>query len=235
MGNLLCGFLSIISAHNGAPARAAWLVILGAFIDGLDGRVARLSRSTSQFGKELDSLADIVTFGIAPAFLALTASLQSYDRWGFMVGAVYLMAGAFRLARYNVIADPHRKDQFVGLPIPIAAITICSYVILNMKYFQKVLYPEFLVTIVIGCSALMVSTVTYDSLPERLDRRENRWRLLFIFVFLIALLIKPRLMLFPFMISYVLFGVVREGVKLYGAARKNSDDERDKLENEPKQ
>ncbi len=233
MGNLLCGFLAIISAHNGEPARAAWLVILGAFIDGLDGRVARLSGATSQFGKELDSLADVVTFGLAPAFLALAASLQAYDRWGFMVGAVYLMAGAFRLARYNVVADPHRKDHFVGLPIPIAAITICSYVILNMKYFQEVRYPEFLVTIVIGCSALMVSTVTYDSLPERFDRRENRWRLLFIFVFLIALLIRPRLFLFPFMASYVLFGVVREGIRLFGAARRNNYDEQDQLKNEP--
>jgi CDP-diacylglycerol--serine O-phosphatidyltransferase len=227
MGNLLCGFLAIISAHNGEPARAAWLIILGAFIDALDGRVARLSGSTSQFGKELDSLADIVTFGIAPAFLALTASLQDYDRWGFMVGAVYLMAGAFRLARYNVISDPHRKDQFIGLPIPIAAITICSYVILNMKYFQVIRYPEFLVTVVLGCSALMVSTVAYDSLPERLDRRENRWRLLIIFVFLIALLIKPRLVLFPFMISYVLFGVVREGIKLYGLTLRSAPDEQE--------
>ena len=97
-----------------------------------------------------------------------------------------------------------------------------------MKYFQKVLYPEYLVTIVIGCSALMVSTVTYDSLPERFDRRENRWRLLFIFVFLIALLIKPRLMLFPFMISYVLFGVVREGLRLYGVRRRGWNEEQDK-------
>lgn len=234
MGNLLCGFLAIISAHNGEPSRAAWLVILGAFIDSLDGRVARLSGTTSQFGKELDSLADIVTFGIAPAFLALTASLQDYDRWGFMVGAVYLMAGAFRLARYNVVADPHRKDQFIGLPIPIAAITICSYVILNMKYFQAVRYPEFLVAIVIGCSALMVSTVAYDSLPEKFDRRENRWRLLFIFVFLIALLIKPRLMLFPFMISYVIFGIVREGFKLYGTARRGPNETGQKIETSQK-
>lgn len=227
MGNLLCGFLSIIASHNGEPSRAAWLIVLAAFIDALDGRVARLSRATSKFGKELDSLADIVSFGAAPAFLAFTAILNDYDRWGFMVGAVYLMAGAFRLARYNVISDPHRKDRYLGLPIPIAAITISSYVILCMYYFGHIRYPEFVVTMVIGCSALMVSTVVYDSLPERLDRRENRWRVVVLFVFCIAVLIKPRLMLFPFMASYVLSGVVREIVRVMRGGRTAAKETRD--------
>ena len=220
----MCGFLSILASHNQDYARAAWLVILAAFIDGLDGRVARLSRSTSKFGKELDSLADIVSFGVAPAFLIHLAVLDEMDRLGFMmaafIGGVYVMAGAFRLARYNVIADPHRKDQFVGLPIPIAAIAIASYIILCMKYFQGVQYPEFLITMVLVSSALMVSTVVYDSLPERFDTTENRWRLGIVVVFCIAVLIKPRMMIFPGMILYILSGLVREMWRIMGNTRK---------------
>ena len=227
MGNMLCGFFSILSAHNNEPARAAWFVVLAGFLDGLDGKVARLSKGTSQFGKELDSLADIVSFGVAPAFLIWSSVLGNFDRWGFMIGGVYLMAGAFRLARYNVVSDPHTKSHFVGLPIPVAAITICSYVIMSMSQFKEIMYPEFVVSMVIACSALMVSNVIYDSIPERFDRRENRWRMALIFVFLIAVLIKPRLMLFPFLAGYVLYGVVREGFRVMNATRRNSRDKKD--------
>lgn len=224
MGNMLCGFFSILSAHNNEPARAAWFVVLAAFLDGLDGKVARLSKGTSQFGKELDSLADIVSFGVAPAFLVWSSVLGPFDRWGFMVGAVYIMAGAFRLARYNVIADPHTKSHFIGLPIPVAAVTVCSYLIASLDYFKEIRYPEFVVSMVIACSALMVSSIIYDSLPERFDRQQNRWRMAFIFVFLVAVLIKPRLMLFPFLALYVLYGVVREGFRVMTSSRRNSKD-----------
>ncbi len=227
MGNMFCGFLAIISAHNNEPARAAWLVVLAGFIDALDGKVARLARGTSQFGKELDSLADIVSFGVAPAFLIWSASLGNFDRFGFMIGAVFLMAGAFRLARYNVVSDPHTKSHFIGLPIPLAAITICSYVIMSMSLWQEIRFPELVVSMVIICSALMVSNVIYDSIPERTDRRENRWRILFIFLFLVAFVIKPRLVLFPFVASYVLFGIIREAVRIMNNTRRNNREKRD--------
>ena len=165
-----------------------------------------------------------MSFGVAPAFLIWSAVLGDFDRWGFMIGGVYLMAGAFRLARYNVVSDPHTKGHFVGLPIPVAAITICSYVIMSMSYYKEIRHPEFVVSMVIACSALMVSNVIYDSIPERFDRRENRWRMAIIFVFLVAVLIKPRLMIFPFLGAYVLFGVVREGVRVMNNTRRNSRD-----------
>lgn len=224
MGNMVCGFLSILSSHNQEPATAAWLIILAGFLDGLDGKVARISRSTSKFGKELDSLADVVSFGAAPAFLIYTTTLADFGKWGFMVGAVFLMCGAFRLARYNVLADAHRKSNFVGLPIPIAAITISSYVILCMRYFNAVLYEEFVVGMVIIVSALMVSTVVYDSLPERFDSRENRWRLLILFVFCVAVLIKPRMAIFPFMALYVLSGLIREAFRVMNNTRRTRKD-----------
>lgn len=224
MGNLLCGFLSILSSHNQEPATAAWLIILAGFIDALDGKVARISHSTSKFGTELDSLADVVSFGAAPAFLVHATTLIDFGKWSFMVGAVFLMCGAFRLARYNVLADPHKKSHFVGLPIPIAAITISSYVILCMRYFGEVQYPEFMVSMVFTLSALMVSTVVYDSLPERFDTSENRWRMLIIFVFCVAVLIKPRMMIFPFMAIYVLSGLIREMWRVMNNSRRTRKD-----------
>ncbi len=222
MANMLCGFFAIISTHHGEVTRAAWLIILAGFIDALDGKVARLARGTSHFGKELDSLADIVSFGLAPAFLVWMACLNDFDRWGFMPAAVFIMAGAFRLARYNVISDPHAKSHFVGLPIPLAALAICSYIIGSMSLWKEIRYPEFVVTMVIGLSALMISTVIYDSLPERWDRRENRWRIVILIIFLVAMLIKPRLVLFPFLAAYILFGVGREAVRIINNTRRNT-------------
>lgn len=209
MGNMLCGFLAILSAQGQSPAAAGWFIILAAFLDGLDGKVARLSRGTSRFGKELDSLADVVSFGVAPAVLVHTAKLYIFGRWSFMVGAIFLMAGAYRLARYNIIADPHRKDDFIGLPIPIAAIAIASYMIANIELFGEVRFPQFIFTMVLGCSALMVSTIAYDALPERFDRKENRWRMVVIFIFLVAVLVSPKLAIFPFVAGYILFGLGR--------------------------
>ncbi|MCK4857303.1 MAG: CDP-diacylglycerol--serine O-phosphatidyltransferase, partial [candidate division Zixibacteria bacterium] len=181
-----------------------------AFLDGLDGKVARLSRSTSKFGKELDSLADIISFGVAPAFLVHTAKLSMFGKWGFMVGAVFLMCGAFRLARYNILADPHKKEDFAGLPIPIAALAIASYMIASIELFGEIRFPQFLITMTIGCGALMVSTITYDAFLEKLDAREKRWRMVVIFLFLVAVLLRPRLAIFPFVAAYIIFGLARE-------------------------
>ena len=211
MGNMLCGFLSIVASHSNQLARAAWLIVLAAFVDALDGRVARLSGSTSKFGKELDSLADVISFGLAPAFMIYIAVLDNFEKMvGMVVAVVFIMCGASRLARYNVIADPHRKDAYVGLPIPTAAICISSYVILCLQYFKEIRYPEFLVSMVVALSALMISTVSYDTLPERFDSLENRWRMVGVFVFLVAVLIKPRLMIFPFVALYIALGLLRE-------------------------
>ncbi len=215
MGNLLCGFLSIMASHNGNLARAAWLIILAAFLDALDGRVARLSKSTSKFGQELDSLADIVSFGVAPAFLTSISVLNDFDNYmGWIVAVVFMMTGAFRLARYNVISDPHRKARYLGLPIPTAAVTIASYIILCMKYFQDIQYPEYFVTMVIVLSGLMVSTVAYDTLPERFDTTENRLKAVALFVFLIAVVFKPRMMIFPGVALYIVIGVAKEGWRI---------------------
>ncbi|MCX6831112.1 MAG: hypothetical protein NT028_03135, partial [candidate division Zixibacteria bacterium] len=170
----------------------------------------------------LDSLADIVSFGVAPAFLTLIAVLNDFDAYiGWVVAVFFIMTGPFRLARYNVISDPHRKARYLGLPIPTAAVAIASYIILCMKYFQEIQYPEFFVTMVIALSGLMVSTVAYDTLPEKFDTTENRLKALGVFVFLVAVVVKPRMMIFPGVALYILLGVVKEGWRIMvGSSRR---------------
>ncbi|RKX27117.1 MAG: CDP-diacylglycerol--serine O-phosphatidyltransferase, partial [Candidatus Zixiibacteriota bacterium] len=114
MGNVVCGFLSILSSFEGNITTACWFVVLAGFLDALDGKVARLSGSASQFGVELDSLADFLSFGVAPAVLVYAIKLSSLGKWGWMISIVYIMAAAYRLARYNLLADTEEKKEFLG-------------------------------------------------------------------------------------------------------------------------
>jgi len=129
MGNVVCGFLAILSAFEGNITTACWFVILAAFLDALDGRVARLSGGASQFGIELDSLADFLSFGIAPAVLVHSIKLSSLGKWGWVISIVYIMAAAYRLARFNLLAETEEKKDFLGLPVPAAAVTLVSFII----------------------------------------------------------------------------------------------------------
>src|SRR5512147_1295752 len=112
MGNVVCGFLSILSVFQGHITTAAYLILLAAFLDSLDGKVARLSGTTSQFGVELDSLADFLSFGVAPAVIVYATKLNTLGPWGWIIAVVYIMAAAFRLARFNVLADTDEKKDF---------------------------------------------------------------------------------------------------------------------------
>src|SRR5881628_97628 len=117
-GNLICGFFSIISTFNGHYLQAAVFIILAHLLDGVDGSVARLTKTTSQFGIEFDSLADLVSFGVAPAILAYYWALVPWGTWGWLAACLYVVCGALRLARFNVQIGTVEKSHFVGLPIP---------------------------------------------------------------------------------------------------------------------
>ncbi|HES60210.1 MAG TPA: CDP-diacylglycerol--serine O-phosphatidyltransferase, partial [Caldithrix sp.] len=127
--NLFSGFLSILNASEGNYHYAAWLIIVAAVFDALDGAVARLTKSSSELGVELDSLSDIVSFGAAPAFLIYQTYLFSYQPLGVLISASLVLAGGFRLARFNVQLVGFDKNYFSGLPIPISALTISSFIL----------------------------------------------------------------------------------------------------------
>lgn len=215
MGNVVCGFLAILSAFEGHITTACWFVILAGFLDALDGKVARLSGGASHFGVELDSLADFLSFGVAPATLVYAIKLNSLGKWGWVISIVYIMAAAYRLARFNLLADTEEKKDFVGLPVPSAAVTLVSYIIFSYYLWDGLEYGELLVSMIILFAFLMVSQVQYDAFPENFETRQNRIKLLILVLTGIVVVIQPRLLLFPVVALYILFGMAREMYRLF--------------------
>jgi CDP-diacylglycerol--serine O-phosphatidyltransferase len=222
VGNMLCGFISILQSFEGEAIHAAWLIILAGFFDALDGKIARISRSASRFGIELDSFADFVSFGIAPAVIFYSFRLYVLGTWGWLLGFLFIICGAFRLARFNLEARLEEKPYFTGLPIPAAAVTLCGYTLFSYELWEELLYPEVLITLIIVFSALMVSGIEYETLPRfSLNSKKNLIKLIYILVALIAVLLKPRLAIFPLGMIYVLSGIAREVYQLVHMEQKN--------------
>lgn len=234
MGNVVCGFLAILSAFEGEITTACWLIILAGFLDGLDGKVARLSGASSRFGVELDSLADFLSFGVAPAIIMYLVKLHSMGKWGWVISVVYIMASAYRLARFNLLAQTEEKKDFLGLPVPGAAMALVTYVIFSYKIWGGLEYSEYLVSMVILFSALMISQIEYDAMPDRFNTRKNRIKLLFILIASAAALWKPRLLLFPIFAAYIIIGLVREAYRFFylgvGYVRRRQANNREEVE-----
>jgi len=161
VANIFCGFLSIVAASRGQFERSAVLILVAIFADMLDGRIARLTGTTSAFGEAYDSLADVISFGVAPALLAFQWGLWAVPRVGMAVAFLFLVAGSIRLGRFS--SSTHEPDHFVGLPIPAGAGAISMLVLLSPS---PVTHPGFIpvvVTFVLGLSLLMVSNLPYPS------------------------------------------------------------------------
>jgi len=211
--NMFSGFLSIINASQGQYHYAAWLIIIAAIFDALDGAVARLTGSSSELGVELDSLSDIVSFGAAPAFLVYKIYLYQYNALGILISSFIIIAGGFRLARFNVQLVGFNKDFFTGLPIPINAITISSFVLTFYDYnngFTKP-YNDFVIPLIVILSYLMISKIKYDTIPKPTKEEIKAKPLQFIFVIiaLILLIITSGRALFFIFVFIILFGIFR--------------------------
>ena len=215
MGNAVFGFLAILNAIEGHITTACWFILGAALLDGLDGKVARLSGSASQFGVELDSLADFLSFGVAPAVVVYTIRLNDLGRWGWIISILFIMAAAYRLARYNVMADTEEKKDFVGLPVPIAAMTLVAFIIFCYKIWGDLEYSEYLISMIVLFAILMVSQVQYDAIPENFHTRQGRIKLGLLLLAGLLILFFPRLLLFPILASYILFGMIREFYRLF--------------------
>ncbi len=168
VGNMLCGFAAVLFALHDQLEWAGWLILLAGLLDGLDGRIARLTRSTSEFGKEYDSLADVVSFGMAPAILAYQWGLRGVGRWGWAVAFLFLVAGSVRLARFNVKASTADRRFFTGLPIPCGAgaLTLMVLVATNLDIAADRPISIAASVFVLLISVLMVSTIPYRSGKE---------------------------------------------------------------------
>jgi CDP-diacylglycerol---serine O-phosphatidyltransferase len=170
LGNIFCGYLSIDFAVNHRFGQAAMLLFLAGVFDGLDGRVARLTGTTSAFGEQLDSLADVISFGVAPAFLVYLWALSDFGRLGLFVSFLFVVCGACRLARFNVQVHIVDKRYFVGLPIPSAAGALVGFIwILPDPLPTREAKAIFLVVTFI-LSWLMISTLRYRSFKDVSDK-----------------------------------------------------------------
>ena len=209
---MFAGFYSIIASINGDFNLAAISIMVAMLWDALDGRVARLTNTQSDFGAQYDSLADLVSFGVAPALLVYEWSLSDLGRIGWLAAFIFLACAALRLARFNTQVGISNKRYFQGLPSPAAAGVIASMIWLKFWKFE---YFDFGIVslsyyvgvgITIVCALLMVSNVRYYSFKE-LDSKKASFRFLLVIVLcLIVLLSKPNIFLFTGFFVYMLSG-----------------------------
>ncbi len=211
VANMFCGYYSILSAFQGKIVLSAWMIFAGAFLDAMDGKVARFTKSSSRFGVEYDSFADIITFGFAPSILIYYVYLREMGFVGILIGFLPLLFGSIRLARFNIQLKGFDKNYFSGLPIPMAAITISSFVIFSeFLYDNAAKFPKSMIILVFVVSILMVSTVRYETLPTLNFKGSIKEKIKVVVVAfsLIVIIIVPQITLFPFVVLYILSGLV---------------------------
>jgi len=209
VGNLLCGFLSVWYSFLGEPVHAAWLIILASFFDALDGKLAKFAKSLLKFGVEFDSLADLISFGLAPVVLVGPLFGGPLARWTPVLGFLFLLSGGFRLARFNVRFSGGEKTGYRGLPITMAGGTLAAYVVFCDHLWGQVRFPEILLLLLILLSALMVSTFHYETYPKLSWKgRRNRAKIVLFAACAVAIATNPPLAFFPLALIYVMVGGV---------------------------
>src|ERR1017187_1259093 len=218
LGNLFFGFWAIVSAYNGGYLWAGWFIMFAGVLDGLDGRVARASNTGTRFGAELDSLVDVISFGIAPALLIYFEELSTAGRFAWVLCFFYVVAAALRLARYNVNAAQGGRPSawFTGLPSPGAGATLAVF----YAFAQTPLYRNTIaqyntqhtvtVSLMLLLGALMISNVKYPRFPAAGFRTPAQFGGLTLYLVMLAGgLTIPHYFLFLLGISYVVFGIAR--------------------------
>jgi CDP-diacylglycerol--serine O-phosphatidyltransferase len=214
MGNMVFGFYAIICGLDGYFRRGSLFIVLAAALDSVDGRIARMTGTESEFGKEYDSLADVITFGAAPGMLAYLWGLRQLNEDAWLISVFYMVCTATRLARFNVQTRVVDSRWFVGLPSPWAALTICALLSFAPEYKEypadvRVVMQVVMAMALLLIGALMVSTFRYNSF-KKLDLRK-RWSYRAFVPFaaiLLVLLFIPRALLLVITLLYTLSGPV---------------------------
>ncbi|MDR3281467.1 MAG: CDP-diacylglycerol--serine O-phosphatidyltransferase [Endomicrobium sp.] len=219
-GNMTFGYLSIISSINGTFTKAAWFLMLAIAFDVMDGRIARITKTTSEFGVQFDSLSDLISFGLAPSVMMYQLVLNTMDKVGLAIAVLFILCSAFRLARFNVKAKNNgvvRRNSFIGLPTPASAGVLVSFVLsyelfaadpgqsLTFKTIPILMknMPVFFKTMPIAMlflSLLMVSNIPYISFKKIDFSKPKAFRFLILMIVVIWLMIT-----FPQNIIFILF------------------------------
>jgi CDP-diacylglycerol--serine O-phosphatidyltransferase len=204
---MFAGFYAMIAVLSGNYVHASWAIIIAGLFDGIDGWVARLTGSTTKFGIELDSLSDVIAFGVSPSILLYKWTLSSFGRPGAAAAFLFVACGALRLARYNVQMDSEEKKHFTGMPIPAAAFIVAATVLFfaELDIGHSKSYYGFFITII--CAAFMVSTMKFHSQKElNIGRKKPFWILVGIVLFLAVFITHPEVTLFVMGILYLISG-----------------------------
>jgi len=210
IGNMFCGYACIVFAMRGEFHIAAPFIGIAFIMDALDGRVARLMGSTSAFGIQLDSLADVISFGMAPAILSFAWGMHELGRWGWAIAFLFVAAAALRLARFNIqtVAAPDKR-YFVGMPSPAAASVPGATVFAWPYQIQDFTMALLVVPVVLVPAVLMVSTVRFRSFKDlNLGWRRSYVPLFIVVVVLAAVAAEPRIMLAVCAYAYLLSAFV---------------------------
>lgn len=208
-GNLVCGVFAILFAIRGEYSQAALWILAAHVLDGVDGAVARLTHTTSQFGVEFDSLADMVSFGVAPAVLVYVFALEPWGPWGGLAPALFAVCGALRLARFNVQTLTAEKSHFTGLPIPAAAAMVAAtlFILLMLGLDGAAGKPVVFAVVTCVLAALMVSNFRYLSPKQHhFKKRSTIWLLLSALALVILTIAMWQIVLFTALLLYTLSG-----------------------------
>jgi len=222
--SLFSGFFAIIAAIQGRYETAAIAILISCVFDGLDGKIARLTHSTSLFGTEYDSLSDLVAFGVAPGILAFQWALEPFGRLGWLACFMYVICGALRLARFNVQKDRVSPNFFKGLPIPAAACFIASLVLFTTAVGGLPQLKHIVIIILVYIlSFLMVSSIRYPSFKEFELKKQKPFNVLVATILvLVVVAYKPKIMLFFIIVTYLLSG---PAITLYRLRKKRTTED----------
>ncbi len=219
---MLLGFYSILASLKGNYLHASWSILFAIIFDGLDGWVARLTHSTTRFGIELDSLSDLVAFGVAPSVLLYKWALIPFGRVGWVAAFWFLACGALRLARYNVQMGSTESKAFTGMPIPAAAAIVASLVLFYHEMWESLPGKNYgILGLTVLLAFLMVSTLRFHGAKE-IDFRKRKpfWILVAFVIILMIVIMHPPVSLFLFAMIYLAGGII-ENVILYMRKRKS--------------
>lgn len=215
--SLFAGFYGIVATMNGDYNLAAWLILISAVFDALDGKIARLTGTTSKFGVEYDSLADLVAFGVAPGLLMYSWALKPFGKFGWLAAFLYVVCCALRLARFNVQVNTVESKRFVGLPTPGAAGMVASCVLLFYHLGGSGTIKKVSIVLLIYVLAyLMVSNHSFHSFkdPELVKRQPFSFLVLAI-IFIIVIVAQPEIMLFSLALIYIASGPIGSIVRYF--------------------
>lgn len=220
LANLFFGFWSIVSAFNGNFRWAGWFIVFAGILDMLDGRVARLSKTGTKFGAELDSLVDVISFGVAPALLIYFLEFAAAGRFAWILCYIYVVAVALRLARYNVTsAGKPSTGWFTGMPSPSAGMMLAVFYPFSQTdwYRASLIYLDLqhqgVVVLMLLLAVLMVSNVKYPKLPPIGVRSAKGLAGMAVhLVILTGALVAPEHFLFPLGLVYMIYGLARTTV-----------------------